>query len=555
MRSLIPSLKSIAKPLRTSDSLPAARWAWLLGIVLAVGLLLQLIRVSLNHGSYDHDIDTFLYMAWRLLNGNLLFIDHYDSKFPIVQCLYIPSFLSGSIFGHRLVTFAVAIATSLLFYHCLLSLQQLGLLSRRISRTWMVLCSTLLLCFSQTHPGGLSGHLHLFANGFLVLALWLLLKSLIENPEQSQRVVVWQLLAGGSLAWAIQTRPNLLVSAGCCGLIWLIVRGLQGRLGRREGGAGCRLVLGAVLLSLPFILPYLLHPDGLNLLKIGGWDLLRQWNSEGHGIRSRLGLLELLKAMYWDRAFVDFNPYGLPLLPIPILLLINLRGVSIHPRGWTPTTWVPLLSSSFIVGLWLSFLKTHFWPHYLLLETVPVTLLFAWLPMGLAQGRVPRVLQVGFTWLGIIVGSFITLNLTAVETVRLLFPSERSAAAKAQELVVQRLRSLPPGEHFFAPGDPSFHWKLQEPIPVKVIPRAWIFDPATSLSPSAATHRMGIATSPTERCNQILAKPTDIIIWVESKAPLHILQSCLVASEDVWQDLTEEWGVKDSSYHVFRRRS
>lgn len=555
MRSLIHALKSIANPLQTSGSPPTARYAWLLGAVLAVGLLLGLVRVSLNHGSYDHDIDTFLYTAWRLLEGNLLFIDHYDSKFPIVQYLYVPSFLSGSIFGHRLVTFVVTTATSLLFYRCLLSLQRLGLLSKYISRTWMVLCSILLLCLSQTHPGGLSGHLHLFANGFLVLALWLLLKSLMANPTQPQRVVLWQLLGGGSLAWAIQTRPNLLIPVGCCGLIWLTARLLQGRLGWREGGAVCSLTMGAVLLSLPFILPYLLHPDGLNLLKIGGWDLLHQWNSEGHGIRSRLGLLELLKAMYWDRAFVDFNPYGLPLLPIPILLLFNLhRSPSIHPRGWAATTWIPLLSSSFIVGLWLSFLKTHFWPHYLLLETVPIVLLFAWIPTGLAQGRVPQALRVVFTWIGIIVGSFIILNLTIVETVHLFFPSERSVTTKAQELIYQRLRSLPPGQHFFAPGDPSFHWKLREPMPVKGIPRAWIFDPATSLNPSAATLAMDIATSPTERCNQLLAKPTDIIIWVEGKAPLEILQSCLAASEDVWQDLTEEWGVKGSGYHVFRRR-
>ncbi|MYF36231.1 MAG: hypothetical protein F4226_05420 [Synechococcus sp. SB0678_bin_12] len=496
-------------------------------------------------------------MAWRLLGGNLLFIDHYDPKFPIVQYLYVPSFLSGSIFGHRLVTFAVTIATALLFYRCLLSLQRLGLLSRQISRTWMVLCSTLLLCFSQTHPGGLSGHLHLFANGFLVLALWLLLKSLMAKPEKPQRVVVlWQILGGGSLAWAIQTRPNLLVSVGFCGLIWLIIRRLQGRLGRREGGAVCSLAVGALLLSLPFLLPYLFHPDGLNLLKIGGWDLLHQWNIESHDFRSRLGLLELLKAMYWDRAFVDFNPYGLPLLPILILLLLNLcRSPSIHPRGWAATIWVPLLSSSFIVGLWFSFLKTHFWPHYLLLETVPITLLFAWIPAGLAQGRVPQALRFAFTWLGIIVGSFIILHLTVGETVSLVFPSERSATAKTQELIVQHLRSLPPGQHFFAPGDPSFHWKLQEPMPVKGIHSAWIFGPATSLNPSAATRRMGIATSPTERCDQLLAKPTDIIIWVESKAPLPILQSCFAASEEVWQDLTEEWGVQGSKYHIFQRRS
>ncbi|MCY4174248.1 MAG: hypothetical protein OXF25_09370 [Cyanobacteria bacterium MAG CAR3_bin_5] len=457
----------------------------------------------------------------------------------------------------------MATATALLFYRCLRSLQQLGFLSRQIRRPWMVLCSTLLLCLSQTHPGALSGHLHLFANGFLVLALYLFLKCFRVNPEQHDRVVVWQLLAGGSLAWAIQTRPNLLVSVGCCGLVWFIVRCLQKRLGWREGSAVGRLALGAVVLSLPFILPYLLHPDGLALLKAGGWDLLHQWNSERYGIRPHLGLPELLKAMYWDRHFVDFPFYGLPLLPIPILLFLNLyKSPSRDPRSWTATIWIPLFSSSFILGLWLSYLKTHFWPHYMLLEVVPVTLLFAWIPQGLAQVqvRLPRALGIGFTWIGIIVGSFIVFNLVVVEPVRLLsaslfLPREHSADARAQEIVYQRLQSLPSGEHFFVPGDPSFHWKLQEPMPVKGISRAWMFDPAVSLSQTPATQRMGIATSPVERCNQLLSQPADITIWSEGKASLTILHSCLAASEDDWQDLTEEWGLMGSKYHIFQRRS
>ena len=559
MGAFVRLFQPLTRLLPNSDS-PPARWAWPLGIALAAGLLLRSVRVSLSHGWYDHDIDTFLYMAWRLLEGHLLFIDHYDSKLPIVQYLYVPSFLSGSILGHRLVTFAVAAATALLFYRCLLFLQRLGLLGRQVSRTWMVLCSALLLCFSQIHTGGLDGHLHLFANGFLVLALWLLLKSLMANPGQPWRIVTWQILAGGSLAWAVQTRPNLLVSVGCCGLIWLVVRGLQRRLGWREGTAVARLALGAVVLSLPFVLPYLLHPDGLNLLKIGAWDLLRQWNTEGHDVRSRLGILELLKAMYRDQAFLNFNSYGLPLLPIPILLLMNLcRSPSIHPRGWAATTWVPLLSSSFIVGLWLSFLKTHFWPHYILLETVPITLLFVWIPQGLAQGRAPQVVRVIFTALGIIVGSMIIWNTVVVETTRLVFPStDHSATAQihqAQQRVLQGLRSLPPDQRFFAPGNPSFHWKLREPVPVKAIHRAWIVDPATSLSPSAATRRMGIATSVTERCGQILAKPADVIILGQDKAPVPLLQNCLDTSEDAWQDLTQAWGVSSSGYHVIRRRS
>ncbi|WP_236619784.1 hypothetical protein [Candidatus Synechococcus spongiarum] len=296
------------------------------------------------------------------------------------------------------------------------------------------------------------------------------------------------------------------------------------------------------------------------MLKAGGWDLLHQWNSERSHIRHHLRLPELLKAMYWERHFVDFPFYGLPLLPIPILLFLNLyKSPSRDPRSWAAAIWIPLLSSSFILGLWLSYLKTHFWSHYILLEAVPITLLFAWIPQGLAQIRPPYALRVGFTWIGIIVGSFIVFNLVVVEPVRFLgtlfLPRENSADTQAQEIVYQRLHSLPPGQHFFAPGDPSFHWRLQQPMPVKGIHRAWIFDPAVSLSSSAATQRMGIATSPLERCHQLLSQPTDIIVWSEGKASLAILQNCLAASDGVWQDSTEEWGIPGSKYHIFQRRS
>ena len=555
MRFPIPPFKSITKSLRTSDSPLAERWVWLFGTFLAVGLLLRLIRVSLNHGSYDHDIDTFLYMAWRLLKGNLLFIDHYDSKWPIIQYLYIPSFLSGSIMGHRLITFVVNIITALLFYRCLQCLQRLDFLGKQIKRNWMVLCSVLLLCFSQTHPGGLSGHLHLFANSFLVLALWLLLRSLSLNPGRPWGVAVLQLLAGGSLACAIQTRPNLLISTGCCGLVWLVARCLQGRWGWLEGRAMLSLATGAVLVSLAFVLPYLFYPDGLLLLKTGGWDLLNQWNAEGHGLRHRTGLLGLLKAMYFDQAFVDFPAYGLPLLPIPIVLFLNLRrSQSTHPRSWTATAWVPLLSTSFIVGLWFSYLRTHFWPHYLLMEAVPIALLFAWIPAGLAQSRAPQALRFGCKWSAVVLGTFIVSNLIVVEPIRLVLPAEHPMIVQARDKVLQHLHARSPNQRFLAPGDPSFHWQLQEPMPIKGIHRAWTFDPADSLSPSRATQLMGIATNPSERCNQLLAKPTDLIVWVESKASVSLLQNCLAGSEDSWQELTEAWGITGSSYRVFQRR-
>lgn len=189
-------LKLIQKYLPIPASRSSAWLAWLLATCLAVGLLLRVTRASFNHISYDHDIDTFLYMSWRLLQGGLLFIDHYDSKFPIVQYLYIPSFLSGSILGHRLIMFVITLLTALLFYRCLRHLQRLGFLARQTKRAWMVLCSALLLCFSQANPGGLSGHLHLFANGFLVLALGLFLKSLSLNPGRPWPMAVLQLLAG-----------------------------------------------------------------------------------------------------------------------------------------------------------------------------------------------------------------------------------------------------------------------------------------------------------------------------------------------------------------------
>ena len=495
-------------------------------------------------------------MSWRLLRGGVLFIDHYDSKWPIVQYLYVPSFLSGSILGHRLIAFVITLLTALLFYRCLRYFQRLGLLARQTKRAWMVLCSALLLCFGQAHPGGLSGQLHLFANGFLVLALGLFLKSLTLNPERPWRVAVLQLLAGGSLACAIQTRPNLLMATGCCGLIWLVARCLQERWRWQQGAAMLSLVTGALLVSLAFVLPYLFHPDGLLLLKTGGWDLLNQWNAEGHGLRHRTGLAGLLNALYLDPDFVGINPYGWLLLPIPMALLLGLgRRPSFHPRRWPPTVWVPLLSTSFVVGLWLSFLRTHFWPHYLLMEAVPVALLLTWVPAGLAPGGAPRALRVGLGWSAVLLGGIITWNIAVVETVHFLHGFvEQPATAQARHKVLQHLRSRPPDQRFFAPGDPSFHWQLQEPVPTRAIHRAWTFDPAESLSPSRATRLMGIATSPAERCDQLLAKPTDLIIWVESKASVSLLQNCLAGSEESWPEITAAWGLTGSGYRVFQRR-
>ena len=72
-------------------------------------------RAELFH-EYNGDVDTFLYQAWRLLGGHLNYLDHYDSKLPIVPYLYVPSFLTGSFAGHRVIADLCLLASGFIIY-------------------------------------------------------------------------------------------------------------------------------------------------------------------------------------------------------------------------------------------------------------------------------------------------------------------------------------------------------------------------------------------------------------------------------------------------------
>ena len=48
----------------------------------------------------DWDIDAFLMMAWRFSQGEWLYLDFYDPKWPHVPWAYLPGALSGSLLAH-----------------------------------------------------------------------------------------------------------------------------------------------------------------------------------------------------------------------------------------------------------------------------------------------------------------------------------------------------------------------------------------------------------------------------------------------------------------------
>ena len=139
-------------------------------------------RAELFH-EYNGDIDTFLYQAWRLLSGHLNYLDHYDSKLPIVPYLYVPSFLTGSFAGHRVIADLCLLASAFIIYTLTSYISQYlpSINSRSASRGGLI-AATLYIFFGTLLPDTVySGHLFLFSSLFVLSGLLLIAKGAGEK--------------------------------------------------------------------------------------------------------------------------------------------------------------------------------------------------------------------------------------------------------------------------------------------------------------------------------------------------------------------------------------
>ncbi|WP_322773776.1 hypothetical protein [Synechococcus sp. CBW1107] len=518
-------------------------WLWLL---IGAGLVLRLWQAPTAVGHYDLDVDTYLHLGRRLLHGRLMYEEGFNAKWPIIQVLYAPSAWLGSIRAHRMLTLLLNIGSGLLLALAIRQLARNGLVPLRDGSLVPLGSAALFVTMSQKMLGGLSGHLHQFANAFLLLALALLA---LQVPRTRR---VGLAAAGFCLFLSVAVRPNLLLPLLLVTLALLPWPGPWSRR-RRWGGLGW-VTAGAGLGTLLMGLPYLWLSDGPARLWAGAVLLPLEWSAQRPGDHQGLGEL--------FRQVAGASVAGVELwmlLVIPLLGVVSLASQARRGRGGSSTRslMVPLLSLVFLGGLILSFASTHFWRHYVLMAIVPVVLIVATGMAALERSSRRGLRRTSATY-ALVLSLILVNNVLVAETLALGADARApDAVEQDRERLIQQLRSQP-GEAgtFTSPQDFSLHWQLDQPSSTVGVHPSWSLDPY-GMRRSWATDRIGLAISDEQACAQLTDPRHRHLIWTRTeRGGRHseaFLLECLSRDEHTWQEMTQDLGLTSGAIRVFRR--
>lgn len=539
-----------ATPTRSVWPLIGGLWG-----LIVLGLILRLLRAISEQANYDVDLDTYLYLGWRLTQGGLMYVESFNAKWPLVAIVFAPISHLGSIGAYRLVVLLLDLCTGLLLGWSLLRLQRLRLLPATLRWPLLPAATALTLLMSQKLIGGLSGHLHHTANLFTVLAL----TAAVTALERSQR---WRPLAlmgcGFWLMAAVAMRPNLVIPLGLT-VAGALVIACGRRLGR-WGAVILAMAAGAALLLGLMALPYTARPDGLTRLWAGA--VLLPWEWRQHTSETLGGDTSLTRELL---RLLNIQVAGLrvwTLILIPALLLVHHSRATVHRSPEARKEWcVPGLSLLNLLGLALSFQFTHYWAHYEMMAIPAMVILissgFCALPAADVSTSSRNLRLLSLT--GVALLSFVLVMNVCVAEVRALASSDRTPPARQQDRarILQFLQQQPAQERgFISPLDFSFHWRLKQQATTVGVHRSWSLRPY-DLPSSPATRLLGIATDRRQACEQLTAPANRFIIWEEqdrSDLPdLALLNHCLCLDDHHWRDISADLGLRRGDYTILQR--
>lgn len=340
----------------------------IIGSALLLSFFVRFIQTLFFDTDYDIDLEPFLYLGSRLRFGELLFMKEFETKFPMLQYLfYLPACLGGIGAWSLLVFTVVSVScTAGSFLYAEGFLKSSRILS--VGKGWMTffLTGTYLgvLC---VFPDRMQAHVSSLSGSLVYLACAILTSERIRS-----RTRVLHLSAGLLLSCAGLLRPHYLHMLPAAalwmafryrglGLEWLRFKMLPFSIG----------VLSPVVIS---SLPYLFVKDGLRNL-YDGHLAIGTWSKGGVFMRIMSNQL-------------NFSTYGYSFYylfyPTCILLCISLMraGKSVlwpHRHRFS-------LNAMSVVFMNLTFLKTHFFDHYVL-YFVPFFVPMVWLSLFLLSRR------------------------------------------------------------------------------------------------------------------------------------------------------------------------
>ncbi len=351
---------------------------------------------------HNEDINAFLYLGSRLQHGELLYVNDFETKLPLVQYVFSIASALGGIGAWRVMTFLFATGSSIVGSYFLVSsipgrmrVQNAG----RLELT--VFFSGLFLVCLYSLPEAESAQLEMVAASAAYVALGLTI------AKQGTPSSFGGMFAGGSLlSVAALVRPNYVYLLPLYAFWVLLNRGASNRGGFDFNGLFW-FGTGAVVVVAACFLPYLFVENGITAV-VDGLSAIASY-SERAGLSE--GPIDLVVSQTRDdeSGALFISLYLQCMVAATFCCLRGRSSFSEHP--WQ---WCVLLSVLSVLLLDSSLVNTHYFDHHAIMFTpFLVVLVFAAYQFigSIERTRAGRVeYHVALVWIGLIMLGLMSLT-------------------------------------------------------------------------------------------------------------------------------------------------
>lgn len=352
-------------------------WNRLIPIACFLGgvfLFLSSLLLDLEH---DWDLDSFLYLGSRLDQGELLYVQDFETKLPFLQYLFWVAYRLGGIGAWKLMTFIGCLVMSWAASAALSFSIQSASTKKKMSIAFWLTAFFLLRIYSL--PSSDSAHIEMLSAACMYYAIALCL-----SVNDYQALMPWRILLAGVFAGlATLIRPNYLYTLPAFFILWTYLCLFQ----RSKGVVHYikKLTIFCLgfggLISISFV-PYLFIIGGLDRLV----SALR-----AIAFFPKLDQLNIIRVQLREILTIDFFiALLIAMLAVVVMLIYRRATIKRHPQLLAATVF----TLAALVGLEYSFIRTHYTTHNSILF-LPYFMILLWIIYETFQERLEAVFNHG----------------------------------------------------------------------------------------------------------------------------------------------------------------
>lgn len=329
-----------------------------LSIILFINTLASIGILLFRYTYYSYDLECFIYLGQRLEQGKLIYTEDFETKLPIIQYIFYCIHQLGGIGIWNIFALATTILFGLLASNYLARFFLLNHKNLKISRTTLTLSLLAIYATFQCYlPSENTLHLHILSNNFIYLALSIFLY------EIKTKKIGLLFFIGFLTTLGVTVRPNFTFIY----LILLTGVFFQNEFKIKENFINIfkQFLLLGIGISLAIIInifPYFFIQNGIEIFINGILSIA--------SFPGGIGYLDLLKKQ------IEISPFFF--LPFYTLIISLFSIIVLKFKRFNN---LPILQYLFIISmglifLFLSFHKTHYWTHYVVMYNYLIPFIF-----------------------------------------------------------------------------------------------------------------------------------------------------------------------------------